>query len=112
MHNHKKMFTLEVKPIESCLIQFESKFNYNETFVQPIGNYKMLSDIWKPSYFCWSKQEVQLHLTVAIETCDDILLFGTKIPREDIKKIIEFKKHLNEILSSIFKFRSTDTFRY
>ncbi len=103
------MFTLKLTPIDCVSIQLESKFNYDEGLSNPIGRFKKLSDIWKPSYFCWSKHEVENHLDTAIETCDDLILisFGT-----DIKKINDLRSHLNDIRVSIHQFKLTDTFRY
>lgn len=102
------MFTLKSTPIDCVSIQLESKFNYDEDLSNPIGRFKKLSDIWKPSYFCWSKHEVENHLDASIETCNDLIL----ISNADAKKISDLKSHLNDIQTSIHQFKSTDTFRY
>jgi hypothetical protein len=53
------MFTIKSTTIETTLVH--------------IG-ITSLSDIWKPTYFCWSKNDVETHLNRAIDLCNDILI--------------------------------------
>lgn len=111
------MFTFKTTELQSTLIQLESKYNYDELLYYPIRQFKQLSDIWKPSHFCWSKNEVENSLHKSIDICDDLMNeigkpYSAGDAHLNLTIIDNFKVHLNEILEKIQLFKDTDSFRY
>jgi hypothetical protein len=99
--------------IKSTLVHIESKFDYNQLLDCPIGGISSLSDIWKPTYFCWSKNEVETHLNRAIDLCHDILTDEKLLLSDaDIKKINELQLHVNEINRQVQTYGNYCLFRY
>jgi len=78
------MFTFKNTPIE---IQLESKFDYDEELPQSINHIEKLSDIWSPSYFCWSKNEVESHLMRSIGLCSSLIISMFQLNKEEIYQL-------------------------